>query len=86
MYQLWCQYVKRFGRETANELTDRRKHGTDSITSTADTGGNKRPSFWLIACPLPFIFYLKLSVFFLHIPFLIWTNQDIDTNDILFCG
>ena len=23
-----------------DELTDRKKHGTDSITSTADTGGN----------------------------------------------
>ncbi len=42
---LWCQYVKWFGRESANELTDRRKdtqkHGTDSITSTADAGGSR---------------------------------------------
>ncbi len=31
MYQLWCQYVKRVGRESANKLTDRwrdsQKHG-----------------------------------------------------------
>ena len=40
LYQVSCLYVKRFGSQSADELTDgqteRRKHGTDSITSTAD--------------------------------------------------
>ncbi len=40
----WCNSVmscdvRRFSQESAYELTDRRKHGTNSITSTTETGG-----------------------------------------------
>ena len=28
----------------------------------------------------------EVVYFFLHFPFLIRTNQDVDLNDILFCG
>ena len=52
MYQLWCQYVKRFGCESANELTERRKdtqkHRTDSITLTAEAGGKNIHLFGLL--------------------------------------
>ena len=47
LFDVMTSYVKPFGRESAKELTERRtdgnterpKHGTDSITSTADAGG-----------------------------------------------
>ena len=43
LYEILCPNVKRFGHESADELTDgnteRRKQGTDSVTSTADAGG-----------------------------------------------
>ena len=44
LYEILCLYVKWFGRESADELTDGKmetqKHRTDSITSTTDVGGN----------------------------------------------
>ncbi len=47
LYQFWCPYIKRFGRESADYTqTDRHTNGTDSITSTADAGGNDHVQYF----------------------------------------